>query len=257
VLIPISAGASFHIAASSLCKPSAYLSFEQSGVCLMVFAPPRVIVFDVSRLQSELLVAALESLQRGFEIRSANDLESLTTLLGGGCEWVVVLSDNSISSNAIPVARQLRSRFHTVSFVFIVREGRSDRVIEAFKTGARGIVYSNESLPELADCISRVACGELSVRGTDLGLILDGLLKPNSRVTDAAGRALLSPREEEISRLVADGLSNREVARTLSISESTVKNSLFHVFEKLGISNRVELARYVNSAAEQTGPALQ
>jgi DNA-binding NarL/FixJ family response regulator len=60
---------------------------------------------------------------------------------------------------------------------------------------------------------------------------------------------LLSPREEEISRLVAEGMSNREVSRALKISESTVKNSLFHVFEKLGISNRVELARYVNGTA--------
>jgi DNA-binding NarL/FixJ family response regulator len=59
---------------------------------------------------------------------------------------------------------------------------------------------------------------------------------------------LLSPREEEISKLVAEGMSNREVSRALRISESTVKNSLFHVFDKLGISNRVELARYVNLA---------
>jgi DNA-binding NarL/FixJ family response regulator len=44
-------------------------------------------------------------------------------------------------------------------------------------------------------------------------------------------------------------MSNREVSRALKISESTVKNSLFHVFEKLGISNRVELARYVNGTA--------
>ena len=80
-------------------------------------------------------------------------------------------------------------------------------------------------------------------------MILDGLGKPGSRVTDVTGRTLLSPREEEISRLVAEGMSNREVSRALKISESTVKNSLFHVFEKLGISNRVELARYVNGTA--------
>ena len=52
-------------------------------------------------------------------------------------------------------------------------------------------------------------------------------------------------------------MSNREVAQTLKISESTVKNSLFHVFEKLGISNRVELARYVNGAIEHEGRAVQ
>ena len=73
------------------------------------------------------------------------------------------------------------------------------------------------------------------------------------RVADVTGRALLSRREEEISRLVAEGMSNREVSRTLKISESTVKNSIFNIFEKLGISNRVELARYVNMACGVVG----
>ena len=56
---------------------------------------------------------------------------------------------------------------------------------------------------------------------------------------------------------MAVGMSNREVSRVLKISESTVKNSLFHVFEKLGISNRVELARYVNGTSEGEGNAIQ
>ena len=69
------------------------------------------------------------------------------------------------------------------------------------------------------------------------------------RITDVKGKTLLTPREEEISMLVAEGMTNREVSRTLKISESTVKNSLFHVFEKLGISNRVELAQYMSVAS--------
>jgi len=79
-------------------------------------------------------------------------------------------------------------------------------------------------------------------------MIFEGLSKSGGRMTDVSGRTLLSPREEEISRLVAEGMSNRDVSKVLHISESTVKNSLFHVFDKLGISNRVELARYVSSA---------
>jgi DNA-binding NarL/FixJ family response regulator len=123
--------------------------------------------------------------------------------------------------------------------------------------GARGIVYSNENLSQLGKCIDRVFQGEVWVRHVDLGTIFEGLSRSSMRVTDVTGRALLSPREEEISRLVAEGMSNREISRSLRISESTVKNSLFHVFEKLGISNRVELARYVNGASEQEGPAMR
>jgi two-component system, NarL family, response regulator DegU len=223
----------------------------------MLSATTRVIVFDSSSLQSELLATGLESLALGFEIKCSTDLESLVDLLSIDPNWVVVISDTSMNGSAISAAKHLRARFHGLPFVFLLQKGRGDRVIEAFRTGARGIVYSNESLSQLADCISHVYRGEVWVRGVDLGLILDGLLKPSVRVTDVTGRTLLSPREEEISRLVAEGMSNREVARALKISESTVKNSLFHVFEKLGISNRVELARYVTGASEQEGRALQ
>jgi DNA-binding NarL/FixJ family response regulator len=223
----------------------------------MLSATTRVIVYDSSSLQSELLAIGLESLGLGFEIKCANNLESLIDTLSVDAKWVVVISDTSMNGSAISLARHLRSRFHGVPFVFLLQEGRGDRVIEAFRTGARGIVYSNETLSQLAECIGHVYQGDVWVRGVDLGLILDGLLKPSVRVTDVTGRTLLSPREEEISRLVAEGMSNREVARTLKISESTVKNSLFHVFEKLGISNRVELARYVTGASEQEGRALQ
>lgn len=217
----------------------------------------RVLVYDSSILQCELLQKGLESLQLGFEIKCAKDLESIIELLSTDPEWVVIISDAAMSGTGISLAKQLRARFHGLPFVFLLREGRSDRVIEAFRTGARGIVYSNENLSQLANCVSRVCQGEVWVRGADLGMILDGLLKPGLRVTDVTGRTLLSPREEEISRLVADGMSNREVSRALNISESTVKNSLFHIFEKLGISNRVELARYVNGASEHEGRTVQ
>jgi len=223
----------------------------------MLSATTRVIVYDSSSLQSELLTTALESLQLGFEIKSVNNPESMVDLLSTDPNWVVVISDTSMNSSSVSLAKHLRARFHGLPFVFLLQEGRGDRVIEAFRTGARGIVYSNESLSQLADCIIHVYKGDVWVRGVDLGLILDGLLKPSVRVTDVTRRTLLSPREEEISRLVAEGMSNREVARALKISESTVKNSLFHVFEKLGISNRVELARYVTGASEQEGRAIQ
>jgi len=61
---------------------------------------------------------------------------------------------------------------------------------------------------------------------------------------DADGASLLTKREEDLVRLVADGLGNRDVARQLNLSENTVKNYVFHIFEKLGISNRVELVLY-------------
>jgi DNA-binding NarL/FixJ family response regulator len=67
----------------------------------------------------------------------------------------------------------------------------------------------------------------------------------SGRVTDARGQLLLTRREDEICSLVAEGLKNREIAQLLSLSEHTVKNHLFRIFERLGISSRTELILYV------------
>ncbi|HTZ59671.1 MAG TPA: response regulator transcription factor [Acidobacteriaceae bacterium] len=214
----------------------------------------RILVYDNSVLQCELLAKGLESLQLGLEIVCATDPGSLHTLLTEDANSVVIVSDASMNGSTLSFAKQLRVRYAGLPIIFLLQEGRHDRVIEAFRIGARGIVYSTENLSQLAKCIDCVLQGEVWVRRADLSMIFEGLLKPTVRVTDVNGKTLLTPREEEISLLVAEGMTNREISRTLSISESTVKNSLFHIFEKLGISNRVELAQYMNgpSASDET-----
>jgi DNA-binding NarL/FixJ family response regulator len=67
---------------------------------------------------------------------------------------------------------------------------------------------------------------------------------PSLRVLNARGRPLLTPREEQVVALVAEGLGNRQIARELNLSEHTIKKYLFRIFEKLGISTRVELVLY-------------
>ena len=141
----------------------------------------------------------------GFEIESASDQESLNALLTKDAKCVVIISDTTMSGSTITLTKQLRARFSGLSFILLLQEGRLDRVIDAFRTGARGIVFSNENLDQLAKCVACVSRGEVWVRPADLPLIFDGLSKSNVRVADVTGRALLSRREEEISRLAGRG----------------------------------------------------
>ena len=67
---------------------------------------------------------------------------------------------------------------------------------------------------------------------------------PAVRVINAKGEGLLTPREEQVVNLVAEGIGNREVAQQLGIRENTVKKSLLRIYDKLGVSNRVELVLY-------------
>lgn len=61
---------------------------------------------------------------------------------------------------------------------------------------------------------------------------------------------MLTRREEDVVRLLAEGLQNREIAKELKLSEHTVRNYLFHIFEKLGVSSRVELVLYAVSSSK-------
>ena len=73
---------------------------------------------------------------------------------------------------------------------------------------------------------------------------------PSLRVLNSVGHQLLTPREGQVVALVAEGLSNRDTARELNLSEHTIKKYLFRIFDKLGISSRVELVLYaVNHGA--------
>ena len=70
------------------------------------------------------------------------------------------------------------------------------------------------------------------------------------RVVNADGMKLLTKREEDVVRLLGDGLQNREIAHELNLSEHTIKNYLFHIFDKLGVSSRVELILYAVSSTK-------
>jgi DNA-binding NarL/FixJ family response regulator len=72
------------------------------------------------------------------------------------------------------------------------------------------------------------------------------------RVVNADGIRLLTKREEDVVRLLAEGMQNREIARELNLSEHTIKNYLFHIFDKLGVSSRVELVLYAVSSTNRS-----
>ena len=119
------------------------------------------------------------------------------------------------------------------------------QVVEAFRTGARGVFCRSESLKSLAKCIYCVSQGQVWANSRELRFLLEALGEALPlKVIDTRGAALLSRREQEVVRCVAEGLSNREIAQRLGLTEHTVKNYLFRIFDKLGVSKRVEVVLY-------------
>ncbi|HTV58557.1 MAG TPA: response regulator transcription factor [Verrucomicrobiae bacterium] len=120
-----------------------------------------------------------------------------------------------------------------------------DRIVEVFRCGAHGVVIRDEPLETLFKCIHAVHQGQVWANSQQLEYVLSALGDAMPvRIQDSKGAVLLSKREEEVVRLVAEGLTNREIGKELKLSQHTVRNYLFRIFEKLGISSRVELVLY-------------
>jgi DNA-binding NarL/FixJ family response regulator len=157
------------------------------------------------------------------------------------------------------IARELHASHSETRVVMLLDSSERSQVVEAFRTGARGVFSRSESLNSLARCIQCVSEGQIWANSKELRYILEALGEALPlRVVDTRGAALLSRREVEVVRCVAEGLSNREIAQRLGLTEHTVKNYLFRIFDKLGVSKRVEVVLYaysLGSAAEITGPS--
>jgi DNA-binding NarL/FixJ family response regulator len=121
-----------------------------------------------------------------------------------------------------------------------------------FHEGARGLLSeADATLSTLIKCVCSVAAGQVWANSRQLEHLLASLSRSRPpRITNVLGAAILSRREEEVLHLLSEGMSNRELAVTLGLSEHTVKNHLFRIFDKLGVSNRMEAILYAISRRE-------
>jgi DNA-binding NarL/FixJ family response regulator len=141
----------------------------------------------------------------------------------------------------LSLLRRMRRNYPALKSVLLVEESVHEFIVLAFQSGIRGIIPAMESTPQhVSKCVVSVHRGEFWI-GTDT---LASLLDAFSRAvlpTQWAGCDSLSPREKQVMDLVIQGLSNRDIAEILQVTESTVKKYVYEVFNKTGASNRVEL----------------
>jgi len=115
-------------------------------------------------------------------------------------------------------------------------------VLDAFGSGARGIFSKHESLENLCQCVRVVFEGHVWASSQEVKFALEALSSaPTIRAINADGLNLLSRRELQVVHYLAEGLTNREIGDRLGLSRHTIKNYLLKIFDKLGVSNRVEL----------------
>jgi DNA-binding NarL/FixJ family response regulator len=218
----------------------------------------RVLAADSTRMNSQLLATALERDKRFQVLDALPDVSTVIATVAKEKPSVIVISAE-IDGNprrGFEVAREIHSLHSETRIVMLLDTSERGQVVEAFRAGARGVFARSESLKSLAKCIFCVSQGQIWANTKELRFLLEALGEALPlRVIDARGTELLSRREQEVVRCVAEGLSNREIAQRLGLTEHTVKNYLFRIFDKLGVSKRVEVVLYAYSLGNAPAPA--
>ena len=204
-----------------------------------------MLVADAVAMSCQLLMEAL--VRAGYDAVAAATPEEVVQALDGA-QFDVVLIGTNFSPDALEGLRfvgEVGNLDREANIVVLLDRLERNLVIEAFRCGAHGVFCRSSSFQALCKCILCVYEGQVWASSAVLQFVLEALVDPVPIESSGLPNSRpLSKREEEIARMVAEGFSNREISERLVLSEHTIKNYLFRVFEKLGVSTRVELTLY-------------
>ena len=191
--------------------------------------PHQVGMLATGTTQGDLLVPGFASMVHG--------------RLGGGP--MEVLSASGVCASGMAALKAAVSAVRFGEHQVAVAVGEQQDVLDAVKAGAVGYLLKSATRPELLDAVRRTADGE-AVFTPGLAALVLGEFRRLSAAPAGAGRGVprLSERETEILRMVATGLSYKQIATRLVLSHHTVQNHVQNTLGKLQLHNRVELARY-------------
>jgi len=212
----------------------------------------KVIIAGETLLDCQLLSRALKPYSRHFAVVGCGHTSSLFTPLASGHQpdvAVISAAFDGSSMGGFDLLRTLRASGAPIRSILLLADHDAQQVVEAFSAGAKGVVTKTDPLEVLCKCIQCVHAGQLWASSQELEWVMQALAEREpTRVVNAIGMPLLTARQEQIVRMVAEGMPNTEISTKLHLSEHTVKNHLFRIYEKLGVSNRVELVLYATSS---------
>jgi DNA-binding NarL/FixJ family response regulator len=219
-------------------------------------SPIRVLIGLATPMDCQLLQTAAKSSRQRFDVVACAVSKPgiLDCFSRGNVDVALInvdLEDGRLTG--LEVLPELRATYHKTPVVMLFDSWQDDLIVHAFRGGAKGVFCRSEKELELLwKCINAVHEGQVWANSGQLQLLLNAL-RSEAVIPPAPspGMKSLAVRETQVTNLVAEGLSNRGVAVKLGLSEHTVSNYLFRIYNKLGISSRIELALYVLKEREQ------
>ncbi|HXH10032.1 MAG TPA: response regulator transcription factor [Alphaproteobacteria bacterium] len=158
---------------------------------------------------------------------------------------ILILDLAMPGKDGLAVLRELQREALPTRVVLLTAALDEDDTLEALRLGVGGVVLKEMTVPLLIQCVRKVHAGDLWLEKRSISRALDKMLRREAGAREMA--KVLTPREIEVIRLVANGMRNKEIAQKLAISEGTVKIHLHRSYEKLHVDNRLELLRYAQA----------
>jgi DNA-binding NarL/FixJ family response regulator len=207
-----------------------------------------IVIADSMAITSELLRQAF-SQKPGFEISGCpRNLEELVELLSEKAPDIALIKSSDKKGMFTPfvILETIHNLQPSTRTIVLSSNTTREDIVAYFHAQARGILAADlTDFATLCRCIRSVHEGQIWASGTQLNYLIESLsgIRP-MQIVNADGEVMLSAREQEVFRLLAEGRSNRAMAAVLNLSEHTIKNHLFHIFYKLGVSSRTEAILY-------------
>ncbi|MBY8848436.1 response regulator transcription factor [Saccharothrix longispora] len=182
--------------------------------------------------------------ERGFEVvATAGDAASAVRIARAVRPDVVLMDLNLGETTGVEATTMITGALAGTRVLVLSASGEHSDVLEAVKAGASGYLVKSASAEELVEAVTRTAAGDAVFTAGLAGLVL-GEYRRMAANPDEQDKPQLTERETEVLRLVAKGLTARQIATRLVISHRTVENHVQSTLRKLQLHNRVELARY-------------
>ena len=205
--------------------------------------PIKVMVVDDHPMWRDAVERDLQD--AGFDVVgvAANGSEALARF--PACRPHVVVLDLQIPApHGVEVTAEVLRQDPSARVLILSASGEQDDVLEAVKAGATGYLVKSASRKELLEAVRRVANGDTVFTPGLAGLVLGEYRRLSEPASADPGQPTLTERETEVLRMVAKGMSYKQIAERLVLSHRTVQNHVQNTLRKLQMHNRVELTRY-------------
>src|SRR5215469_4272787 len=180
------------------------------------------------------------------DIRVVAQAETLGQLLAAAQKFPndVILIEAGITTNPQEGVSELLKRVPAAKVVVLTPEADEDDTVEYFRRGVRGLINRSISPDMLVKCVRKVATGETWIDNQGVNWVIEAYRQQAAALMSPRPKTRLSDKELLIISCVTQGMRNKEIAHEIGTTEQVVKNYLRKVYDKLGVSDRLELALY-------------